>query len=228
MSDLSKPVLWGVGTSRTFRPHWALHELGLDYDTKPITTRTSGVRSDEFGRFGSNGKIPVLQDGDLVLRESAAMVTYLGDRYGDRQNRLVPAFDTSTRAHYDQWCFFVMTELDATSLYVLRRHQDLASIYGDAPAAVDSARAYFLQQLSVAEKQLATSPYILGSNFSGADILLVSCLDWAVFYGFDLPTPVQSYHARATDREAYQRAFALNFPAHILEALATDRTDHPS
>ncbi len=201
-----------------------LHELGLDYDTKPITTRSSEVESDEFSRFGSEGKIPVLQDGDLVLRESAAMVTYLGDRYGDGQKRFVPAIGIDARALYDQWCFFVMTELDATSLYVLRRHQDLASIYGDAPAAVDSAKAYFLQQLNVAEKQLAETPYIVGSNFSGADILLVSCLDWAVFYGFDLPASVRSYHARVTDREAYQAAFALNFPTHILEALAAGRT----
>jgi glutathione S-transferase len=82
--------------------------------------------------------------------------------------------------------------------------------------------------LDVAEKQLADTPYIVGSNFSGADILLVSCLDWAVFYGFDLPASVQSYHARVTDREAYQAAFALNFPAHILEALAAGRTDDAS
>ena len=74
-----------------------------------------------------------LQDDGLVLTESAAIITYLSDAYGQPHNRLLPV-DLRERAQCLEWCFFVISELDATSLYVMRRHGDLRHIYGDAPS----------------------------------------------------------------------------------------------
>jgi len=58
-------TLWGVGTSRTIRPHWAMHELGLAYTTKPIGPRTGETKTAEYtkrGLFVAN----VLHDGALA------------------------------------------------------------------------------------------------------------------------------------------------------------------
>ena len=73
-------VLWGVGTARTVRVHWALAELGLQYRTVPIEARTPAMQEDAFKRVSPQGKIPVLEDGALVLSESPAIVTYLSER----------------------------------------------------------------------------------------------------------------------------------------------------
>lgn len=54
----------------------------------------------------------------------------------------------------DEWCFYAATELDATSLYVMRRHGDLKHIYGEAPIALESAAGYFAMQLRHAEQAL--------------------------------------------------------------------------
>lgn len=75
-------ILWGVGTSRTIRPHWALHELGLSFELRTILPRTGETQTHEFTALNARQKIPLLQDNGLVLTESAAIISYLSDTYG--------------------------------------------------------------------------------------------------------------------------------------------------
>ena len=81
-------ILWGVTTTRTLRAHWAMAELDLRYERRPIRPRTGETKTEEFTRLTARQKVPVLQDGDLVLTESAAIVAYLSDHYGNEENRL--------------------------------------------------------------------------------------------------------------------------------------------
>lgn len=204
-------ILYGGGTTRTMRAHWALHELGLDYEAKLVASRSGETQSEAFGRINPKRKIPVLADGDFVLTESAAIVTYLGDTYG-RGGGLVPAPGTRERARYDEACFFVMMELDAHTLYVVRRHRDLAALYGEAPVAVAEAFAGFDRQVATVESALADGrPFLLGSTFTGADILLGTCLQWAMFYGRPLTAGLSAYLERLQARPACGRAAAINY-----------------
>lgn len=205
-------ILWGAGTSRTIRPHWALHELGLDFELRPILPRTGQTKTAEFTALSARQKIPLLQDNGLILTESAAIITYLSDAYGQPHNRLVPT-DPRQRAQCLEWCFFVISELDATSLYVMRRHGDLRHIYGEAPQANAAAAEYFQQQMRTVERALEADPhYILGDRFTAADILLSTCVTWAVRYGVSMSDRVLAYNERAKDRPAYTRALATNAP----------------
>lgn len=203
-------ILWGVGTSRTIRPHWALHELGLDFELRPIQPRTGETHSPEFTALSARQKIPLLQDNGLILTESAAIVTYLSDAYGQNHNRLIP-LDPRARAQCLEWCFFVISELDATSLYVMRRHGDLRHIYGEAPLANAAAAEYFQKQMRTVERALQDKPpYILGDRFTVADILLSTCMTWAVRYGVPVSDLALGYNKRITDRPAYRRALQTN------------------
>ncbi len=205
-------VLWGAGTSRTIRAHWALHELGLDFECRPIQPRTGETKTPEFTALSARQKIPLLQDNGVVLTESAAIVAYLSDAYGQPHNRLIPD-EPRARARCLEWCFFVISELDAASLYVMRRHGDLRHIYGEAPAANEAEAEYFLQQMRTVERTLNDNPhYILGDRFTAADILLSTCLTWAVRYGVTVTEPVRAYNERATARRAYTRARETNTP----------------
>jgi glutathione S-transferase len=51
---------------------------------------------------------------------------------------------------------------------------------------------------------------LFGARLSVADILLTSCLDWAVDYGIELPAPMLAYRARVTSRPAYREALRRN------------------
>ena len=97
-------ILWGAGTTRTIRPHWVLHELGLEYEKHLIGSRTGETQTAEFRALNPRSKIPVLQDGELVLAESAAIINYLVENYRP-ESGLVPRPGTPQRGLYDQWCF---------------------------------------------------------------------------------------------------------------------------
>jgi glutathione S-transferase len=211
-SDGGRPVvLIGAGTTRTMRAHWALHELGLDYEARLVASRSGETQTEDFGRLNPKRKIPVLVDGDFTLTESAAIVTYLGDTYGGSSG-LVPRAGTRERARYDEACFFVMMELDAHTLYVVRRHRDLAQLYGEAPTAVAEAFAGFDRQVATVDSALADGrQFLLGSTFTGADILLGTCLQWASFYGRALGDGVTAYSNRVFARPAYTKAAAINY-----------------
>jgi len=131
MTDITprRLVLWGVGTSRTVRAHWALHELDLDYECRAILPRTGETQTAEYTELNPRQKIPLLRDGDFKIAESPAIAAYLSNTYGTRENALIPT-NPRELATWLEWCFYVATELDATSLYVMRRHGDLKHIYG--------------------------------------------------------------------------------------------------
>jgi glutathione S-transferase len=211
-------TVWGIGTVRTMRVHWILREFGLDYETRPIGARTGETRTEAFTALNPKQKIPVLRDGSLVLSESAAIVFHLSRSFPPPPDFLVPA-DAEECARHDEWCFFVMTELDAHSLYVIRRHDHLRDIYGAAPAAVDAAKAYFLKQLGAVAPAIAEGgPYLMGDRLSVADILMMTCADWANLYGIALPEPVSLYRERVGARPKYQEALRVNFPDLSAEA----------
>lgn len=201
--------IWGGATSRTLRAHWACEELQLSYKPQLIGSRTGATQKAEFRQLNPKEKIPVLCDGDFVLSESAAIVTYLADTYGS--GALAPLPFTQERALYNQWLSFIQMELDAHTLYVMRKHKDLAQLYGKAPAAIETAVAGFNKQVQVAAKHLTDRQFLVGDQFTGADIMLTSVLTWASNYGFELDPELQNYSKAQTARAAYQRAAKLNF-----------------
>lgn len=205
-------VLWGVGTSRTLRAHWAMHELGLDYECRPILPRTGETQTQEYTALNPRQKIPLLQDGDFRIAESPAIAAYLSDTYGTRENALIPT-EPREYATWLEWCFYAATELDATSLYVMRRHGALKHIYGEAPVALESAAQYFSTQLRHAEQALQYGrPFLLGGRLTTADMLLTTCLAWAVSYHVPVTAACHGYMERITSRPAYCAAVAANAP----------------
>jgi glutathione S-transferase len=118
---------------------------------------------------------------------------------------------TRERALYYQWCFSIMTELDAHTLYIIRKHGDLKEIYGEAPNALRAAKEGFLKQVGVADQTLSShGPFILGKAFTGADILLTTCLTSAVRREIPLTDVLRDYMKRTTSRAAYQLAYQAN------------------
>ena len=205
-------VLWGVGTSRTLRAHWALHELGLDYESRPILPRSGETKTQEYTRLNPRQKIPLLQDGDFKIAESPAIAAYLSNTYGTPETALIPS-EPREQASWLEWCFYVATELDATSIYVMRRHSDLKHIYGEAPVALESAASYFATQLRHAEQALQEGrPFLVGERFTTADMLLTTCLTWAVSYRVPVTAACLTYMERVTSRPAYHASVEANRP----------------
>ena len=197
-------TLWGMGTVRQLRPHWMLAEMALEYEYFPVHPRSGETLKPEFLKINPRHKVPVLRHGDMIIAESAAIIQYLSEAFEPPAGMHVPR-DAAGRARLNEWCYFIMSELDATSLYLIRRHLGLKHLYGEAPRAVEEARKYFSEQLGAIAGRIG-GPFLLSEGFSVADILMITCLDWALSEKIELPAPAASYRERLAQRPAYQAA----------------------
>ena len=214
MNDITR-TLWGIGTPRTLRPLWALIELGLAYEHRKIAPRTPGMDNPEFRTLTDRKKVPFYKDDRVEIGESAAIVNYLADRHGEDVLSM-PRPGTLERATLMDRTMYLMTEIDAR-LYTTRLHGEppggLSATYGSAPGAVDAAKEYVGRGLCETARWFVDGqPYALGEYFGTADILLVSCLDWASTMHIVLPIPLGDYRDRIALRPAYIQAAVQNRP----------------
>ncbi len=207
---MTKIKIWGAETSRTFRPIWVAEELGLDYEHLPIQPRTGETQTDEFTSLNRKQKVPFLEDGDLRLSESIAICRYLIRTYPN--SNINKPTNNVELAKEDEWLSYIYGEFDETALYVMRRHGELAQIYGHSETVLKSCKAYVVRHLTVLEHHLKNHEYLMPMGFSLADMILVSCLDWAEFYQIDIPISVKEYRDRIAERPAYLKAMKTNFP----------------
>ncbi|MFP6805850.1 MAG: glutathione S-transferase family protein [Pseudomonadales bacterium] len=211
--------LYGAGTARTIRPIWVAEELGIDYELSPIGPRTGETQTAEFTAMNSKQKIPFLIDKEIQLSESLAICRYLIACYGN--GNIWQASTDIERAKEDEWCCFIYGEVDETSLYVIRRHRDLAHIYGEAPAAVQASEEYLQRQFVVLSEHLEDNEYLVACQFGLADIFLMSCLDWAVAYKIELLDSLKNYRQHIAERPAYSRAISVNYSKEVRNHGAT-------
>ena len=207
--DLKKIILWGSRTARTLRPIWIAEELEIEYELLPIGPRTGETLSEEYTKLNPKQKIPFMEHGDFQLSESLAICKYLQNTFSS-DSLFVPQTPKDL-AKEDEWCSFIYGELDETCLYVMRRHYDLTNIYGAAPNVVESCRKYLERQFRVIEPYLEKKESILDQGFGLADIFLISCLDWAIYYKFDLPKNITLYRDKISERGAFKKAMKINF-----------------
>jgi glutathione S-transferase len=215
MDDI-KRIMWGIGTPRQVRPLWALIELGLAFEHKKITPRGGGMDDPEFHALTERNKIPFYEDDRVKIGESAAIVIYLADRYGEDVLPM-PTPGSQERAILTDRTMFIMTEIDAR-IYTVRLHGEppagLSATYGSAPVAVEAAKQYVDKSLHEAARWFEDGQqFVMGEHFGTADILLVSCLDWALMYGMDLPVSLGEYRDRVASRPGYLTAMEQNDPS---------------
>ena len=198
--------LYNFPNTRGLRVTWMLEELEADYEFTLVPFGDNGFASEEYLKVNPAGKVPAIRDGDLVLTESAAIVTYLGDR--NPEKNLVPAAGTAARAKYDQWCFFVLSELEQP-LWTKGRHTFMLPPDKRVPAAIKTAEWEFQKALGILSQGLDGNSYILGDTFSAADILIGHTLSWArtAKQPVELQN-VQDYADSILGRAALQRARA--------------------
>ncbi len=208
-------ILFGCGTLRTLRVHWMLNELPIPYRSINFLPDSEYSNNDEYKKINSTGKIPSLYIDGTYLFESAAICLFLSERFSEKS--IIPALGSIERARLYQWCFFAMSELDAHTLYVMNKHGGpLKEKYGESDAAVRTAKEGFETQITKVEQELKDGrEFILGEKFTVADILLGTCIESAIrqkqYIPLTVPQSCISYLENLKHREAYNRAYKLNY-----------------
>lgn len=195
--------LFSYPRTRGTRVTWMLEELGAPYEYELVPFGDNGFASPAFLQVNPGGKVPALQDGALTLTESAAIVAYLGDKFPTRG--LVPPAGSPERARHDQWCYFVLSELEQP-LWTKGKHRFILPKDLRVPAIVETANWEFQKALGILSQGLGDKPFILGDDFTAADILIGHTLTWAEQAKQSIdPQNVRDYAGRLRSREACKR-----------------------
>lgn len=193
----------------------ALEELGLAYQGVRVDRAAREHRQPRYLKLNPQGLIPVLEDGDLVLFETGAILLHLADRAG----RLGPdgpdANDRQPRAAFLKWLFYVSNTLHAECRMTFYTHR-----YLDDVAAVPNLRAgiarRFRQHITLIEGELARTGWLVADRPSLVDLYLAACLRWVRVYpadaplisNADLPPRTTALLAALEARPAVRRAYA--------------------
>ena len=169
-------TLYGRFPTRSNRVHWALEELQVPYTFCQVDFSAGDADSPFFRSLNPGGKIPVLQDGDLVITESGAICNYLGDRYPE--SGLTPRPGSPERAKYDQWMFFAQSELEQP-LWTKAKHRFALPREWRVKGLEDTVAWEFQCAADVLSRGLGDSEFIVGDRFTMADIMLTHTLGWA-------------------------------------------------
>lgn len=198
-------TLYGTSKSRSARSLWALEELGLKFEHVPV--EVPKAKSPEHLQRNPNGHIPVLNDDGHYLWESMAINLYLAEKYGKP-----PFWPATTDGHGDcyKWSFFGMTEIEPHLLLILRNRLFLPADQRDEKA-VQNATESLKAPLKVLDDQLKSRPFLLGNDFTVADLNLAAVLSFAMLVKLDMSaTPAaQAWLQKCLSREANQRVRAL-------------------
>src|SRR5277367_4501441 len=189
------------GEGRGFRVVWLLEEMQLEYKLRPVDLQ-AGVENDaEFLAINPAGFIPALQDGDVTMVESIAIMEYLIARYGPTP--LAPAAHDPAFPAYQQFLHLGEAGL-AASIYFVIVSRNLAPEAERQNWGAAKALEVFESRLALVTRQLARSPYLAGEVFTAADISVTYALELAQRTGsFTLGAAEKAYVARTSVREAY-------------------------
>src|SRR5262249_21586609 len=152
--------------TRSVRIYWLLEELGVPYQLEEVTFTPP---TKPFAQSSPYGKLPALEDGDVTMFESGAILEYILERYG--QGRLSPPPGTPARAAFLQWVHFA----EGTAfppLGSLAWHTRFKKDADSIPGVIADLRAKADAALEVLERELGGKDYVLGADFSGADIMI--------------------------------------------------------
>lgn len=189
---------YGTAMSRAARCLWALEELGLKYEHVP--TAVADAKKPEILKLNPAGHIPVLDDNGTVLFESLAINLYLAEKYGK-----APFWPASVEDHGRayQWSLWVMTEVEPHLITILRQRLLNPPEQRDENAAQQAAEA-LKAPLKVLNGYLAGREWMLGKDFTIADLNVASVLSFAMLVKLDMSaTPaVATWLQKSLSREA--------------------------
>jgi glutathione S-transferase len=183
--------------SRSFSSLWLMEETGQPYERVLTDITTGAQRNPEYLAINPMGKVPALKDGEATLAEAAAICAYVAERYPEA--RLAPELGDPQRAKYLYWLSFGPSCIEPAMVQLATKIEmnPVAAGWGDAQRVID-----------VLDTALAKGPWILGENFSAADIVIGSGLNFAVRLFKMIPSrpSFEAYVARCMARPAFQRA----------------------
>jgi len=193
-------TLYHAVPSRSMVARWMLEEVGKPYDIHLLNLAKGDNRAADYLAINPMGKVPALRHGDVVITENAAICTYLADAF-PKAGLSVPIGDPR-RGLYLKWLFFGPSCIEPAMIdraYPRKEQPRRGTLgYGDFETAMD-----------VAARGVAAGRYLMGEQFTAADVVVGSTLRWGMMFKLIPERPeFTSYVGRLGERDALKRSEA--------------------
>ncbi len=193
--------------SRASRIVWLLEELQLPYEINKMAFHPKDLKSDEHRARHPLGRVPVLEDGDVTLFESGAIVEYILERH--KNGGLKPAVDDDRYPAYLQWFHYcegmVMPPVNTIVVQTILLPADRRD-----EKVLAQAQRLLTKALEPVNETLEGKDYLIG-GFSGADIMLghASFMSNRLGCVLDEMVHLKAYVERVAARPAFHKAITM-------------------
>ena len=187
--------------TRGLRVMWLCEELNIDYEIQNVDFSKEFRFSEQWLKINPLGKLPSLRDGDILLFESCAMIQYILDKYGG--GKLQPSPSTTSYAYFLQWLWFSEATF-ARPIGEIVNHRREFPDEQEIPEVVQEMQSRIYKCLDALNEALEGNDFILGKNFTAADISLgYSLLIAQNRIKKDVPERVAKYWSNISSRSAF-------------------------
>ena len=199
-------VYFTPGT-RAGRIIWLLEELGLEYEVNILPFTKEGLKSPEHRARHALGRVPVIEDGDISIFESGAIIDYVLERH--KNGGLKPSSDAPEFPFYLQWYHYcegmVMPPMNQIVVQTILLPPDRRD-----ETVLNQAKNLLTKSLAPVNENLANKDYLIG-DFSAADLMLGHSCFMANRLGCvnDEMKSIKDYVARINARPAFQKAITM-------------------
>ena len=196
-----------VAGTRSGRVVWLLEELGLEYEVNIMPFTKEGLKSPEHRSRHALGRVPVLEDGDISIFESGAIIDYVLERH--KNGGLKPNSDAPEFPFYLQWYHYcegmVMPPMNQIVVQTILLPPDRRD-----ETVLNQAKNLLTKSLAPVNENLAEKDYLIG-DFSAADLMLGHSCFMANRLGCisDEMQNIKDYVARIADRPAFKKAITM-------------------
>ncbi|MBX6424669.1 MAG: glutathione S-transferase family protein [Variibacter sp.] len=197
---MSKMTLYHSVPSRSSIAHWMLEEVGEPYEIRVVDLKRGENRAPEYLAVNPMGKVPALRHEGVVITEAAAICAYLADAFPHAELN-IPVGDPR-RGVYFKWLFFGPSCVEQAMM-------DRAFPRKEQPPVTALGYGSYEAVLDHLAKAVAEGPYLMGTQFTAADVVIGSTIRWGLRFKL-LPERPEfvAYAARLAERPALQRAEA--------------------
>ena len=190
-------VLYASPRSRGRIAHWMLEEAGAPYRYEVVNLESRDQKKPDYLALNPMGKVPTIVHRGVVVTECGAICAYLADAFPAA--RLAPSTDSPARGTYYRWMFFGGSCFEPAFI---------DRMLSRPPASRPGAVGYgsYDDAVETLAKALSPGPYILGSEFSAADVYIGSQIAFGTMMQALDPRPIfQEYTSHLQQRPAYKR-----------------------
>src|SRR5262249_24331378 len=199
---MAKLTLYHAAPSRSSITRWMLEEVGEPYDIPLLSLSKGDNRASDYLAVNAMGKVPALKHGDTVITEAAAICAYLADEF-PRAKLNIPAGDPR-RGVYLKWLFFGPSCIEPAMIdrAFPRKEEARRGMLGYGE---------FDTVMEVVANAVKGGPYLMGQQFTAADVVIGSALRWGMLFKLLPERPdFAAYAPRLGQRPALQRATAAD------------------